>query len=116
MKVDTLPNSVAVMLRVFLEFTVEHYMDVEKMPKLPKGKDTLSHKLLAIAQHLKQKGIMTDPQLKPLTYAASEKRIVGANIATFNAFVHNRHFSPKAVDLRAYWDDLQPFFELVWPV
>src|SRR5205814_2592505 len=53
MKVDNLPNSVAVMLRVFLEFTVEQYMDSKQMPKLPHGRDTLSHKLLAVVQYLK---------------------------------------------------------------
>jgi hypothetical protein len=114
LRVDSFANTVAIMLRVFLEFTVDHYFEEQSLPQLPKGKDTLAAKLSVVAGDLTSRGVMTKGQVKGIEYAAREKRVVGANITTFNAFVHNKDFAPMAVDLRAYWDNLQLFFETVW--
>jgi hypothetical protein len=115
MPVDDLRNSVGVMLRVFLELTVDHYRTQQKLPALAKGKDTLAHKLRQVSADLVARKVMTQQQVKGINHAASEKHTIGANITTFNQFVHNPHYSPLANDLRAYWDNLQSFFEVVWP-
>jgi hypothetical protein len=115
MPVDDLRNSVGVMLRVFLELTVDHYRTQQKLPALPKGKDTLAHKLRQASTDLVARKVMTQQQVKGINHAASEKHTIGANITTFNQFVHNPYYSPLANDLRTYWDNLQSFFEVVRP-
>jgi hypothetical protein len=115
MPVDDLTNSVGVMLRVFLELTVDHYVSQHKLPTLPKGKDSLSHKLRQVSADLVARNVMTKQQVKGINHAANEKHTIGANITTFNQYVHNPHYSPLANDLRTYWDNLQSFFEVAWP-
>lgn len=115
MSVDDLTNSVGVMLRVFLELTVDHYRSQQKLPPLPQGKDSLSHKLRQVSADLVARKVMTQQEVKGINHAANEKHTIGANITTFNEYVHNPHYSPLANDLRTYWDNLQSFFEVVWP-
>jgi hypothetical protein len=115
MPVDDLRNSVGVMLRVFLELTIDHYRSQHKLPDLAQGKDSLAHKVRQVSADLVARKVMTQQQVKGLNHAANEKHTIGANITTFNQFVHNPHYSPLANDLRTYWDNLQSFFEVVWP-
>jgi len=115
MPVDDLRNSVGVMLRVFLELTIDHYRSHHKLPELPHRKDSLAHKVRQVSADLVARKVMTQQQVKGLNHAANEKHTIGANITTFNQFVHNPHYSPLSNDLRTYWDNLQSFFEIVWP-
>jgi hypothetical protein len=113
--VDDFPNTVGILLRVFLELTVDTYFTTHKLAAFPKGKDTLAARLSAVSASLIARGVMTAKELKGVDYAARERKVVGANIYTFHAFVHNPDFAPQSVDLRTYWDNLQLFFERVWP-
>ncbi len=115
MPVEDLRHSVGVMLRVFLELTIDHYRDEHKLQELPKGKDSLAHKVRQVSEDLIERKVMTTQQVKGLNHAADEKHTIGANITTLNQFVHNPHYSPQAGDLRTYWDNLQYFFEVAWP-
>ena len=52
MPVEDLRHSVGVMLRVFLELTIDHYRNEHNLPELPNGKDSLSHKVRQVIADL----------------------------------------------------------------
>lgn len=114
LSVDNFQNASAVLFRVFLELSTDHYIETFGI-KLAKGQwESLGTKLSIVAGDLKTRGILKPDEVKALHQAAREKNIVGANIATFHAYVHNKSFAPLPTDLRTYWDNLQHFFEKVW--
>jgi hypothetical protein len=114
LRLDDFPNAVAVLFRVFLELTTDHYFEKHRLTLAPGQKESLSAKLSIVAGDLKTRGVMNANEVKALQYAAREKKVVGANILTFQSYVHNKDFAPLATDLRTYWDNLQQFFEAVW--
>jgi len=114
LRVEDFPNAAAVLFRVFLELTTDHYFEKKKLTLADGQKESLSTKLVIVANDLETKNVLTRNEAKALRHAASEKKLVGANIVTFHSYVHNRDFAPLATDLRTYWDNLQPFFEKVW--
>ena len=114
LSIENYQNACAVLFRVFLELTTDHYVEKQGI-KLDKGQwESLGTKLSVVAGDLKKRGVLTDDEVKSLQQAAREKNVVGANIVTFHAYVHNKHFAPIPSDLRTYWDNLQHFFEKVW--
>ena len=106
-------NSGAVMLRVFLELTVDHYIEVNSVPKPPK--ETLREKLKAVIKHLTTTGAMSKDQLRPIRKVADDTRdFLAATIEAFNAFVHSKDFEPSPRDVRVAWDNLEGFFVHIW--
>lgn len=114
--VDEFPNAAAVMLRVFIELSLDYYLDKElKWPEQQIENTVLAHKLEAVAHHFETNGVMTRAQLVPIRKAASGQTVLVASVKTLHSYVHNRHFSPIPSELKVAWDDLQPFMENVWP-
>jgi hypothetical protein len=114
LRVDDTTNACAVLFRVFIELTVDQYVTQHKL--LVGGESApLAKKLSTTARHLVSSGGMTSQEAKPVLNAADDKHVFGANVVTFHQYVHNRYISPTPTDLRAAWDNLQPFFEKVWP-
>lgn len=114
LRVDKNPNAVAVLLRVFLEMSIEHYMAKEGLPtkKNDNSEKTLNAKILDVIAYLESKG-------------CSKKDFVGVRRAmsdtasplhteTLNAYVHNRYTTPKPRDLTSTWDDARPLFGSIW--
>ena len=111
-KVDNFENACAVMLRVFLELSLDEYSTVKGIlfPKDP----SLVQKLNKVADHLEKNGLMTKAELKPVRVACSNPNsLFSAN--TLNAYVHNPNLAPKAKELKETWDDVQMLFETIWP-
>ena len=105
------PNAVAVLLRAFLEMSIDEYIDRKKITI--KGRDTLANKLRAVADYMEANGILSKKALQPIRRAASDSESPYST-TTLNGYVHNRHFSPGPNDLKAMWDTLQIFFEKLW--
>ncbi|MDH5525572.1 MAG: hypothetical protein OEY01_16515 [Desulfobulbaceae bacterium] len=108
-------NASAVLLRVFLELSVDHYIDTMDI-EIKKSKDntpTLNKKIQVVADFLEDKKILLQNQLKGArTAAAQEHSLFSTN--TFNAYVHNRFFSPDPTQLKITWDNMQLFVEKLW--
>jgi hypothetical protein len=112
------PHAVAVLLRVFLETSVDHYLTkigVELTTNTPGGvKDkSLAKKAEEAIGNLVSQG-------------APKKDFVGVvrglsvkthplSVDLLHAYVHNRFVSPTERDLTAAWDNSQPLFERIWP-
>ncbi|PJF38482.1 MAG: hypothetical protein CUN55_17155, partial [Phototrophicales bacterium] len=105
------PNAVAVLLRAFLEMSVDEYIECKGIQI--RGRDTLANKVSHVADYMEQKGILTKNALRPIRRAASDSESPYST-TTLNGYVHNRHFSPGPNDLKAAWDTLQIFFEKLW--
>ncbi len=110
--VDTFPNSVAVMLRVLLEMSLEEYISAKRITLKADAK--LSHKLRAVADFLEKKSILGRDKLKPVRVAASSRDALFST-DTLHAYVHNKDFAPRPNDLKTTWDNMQPFMEALWP-
>lgn len=121
LKIDHYPHSVAVLLRVFLELSIDSYMDRHGIPKTfkhPKDNRTLDRslrdKLKGVITHLTSQG-----GVDKRTFAGMERSLTLAhsplNIDLLNGYVHNNFITPKHRDLTGAWDESQPFFEKVWP-
>lgn len=114
-------HAIAVLLRVFLEMSVDEYLTktahISLTFKNPKsghvGDKKLKDKVSEAINHMVAGGAdakdflgvtkgLTDP-----THPFS--------IDTLHAYIHNRFFTPVDTHLTAAWDNAQPFFEKIWP-
>ncbi len=111
LRVDEVPNAAGVLLRVFVELSVDQYMEANAVP-MPKNPN-LAKKVTAVAEHLEDSGVMTDKDLIPVREAvkAEEKLNLATNL---NALIHNRQMTVSGNDLKALWDRLQLFLVSVW--
>lgn len=104
------PNAISVLMRVFLELTLDHYGDT-RMQGWHEG-DKLARKVEKVADALVAGGQKKND-------VASFRRIASVDSATFHVdrlhkFVHNRKALPTATELRKGWDEVQFVFEAIW--
>jgi len=110
------PNAAGVLFRVFVELSMDAFVDGHKHEKEFAKIDvdkTLNSKVAAVADYFARTNVFTKHQLKGIRTAVSTQSNV-LSIETFNAYVHNRYFTPLANDLKAGWDNIQPFICKVW--
>lgn len=114
---DEFPNSAAVMLRVFLELSVDDYIIQHNIIENERERrDTsLSNKITKTADYMLANSIMTEMQLTPVRSAAADQRMLATSIKSLNQYVHNQYTLPIPSELRTAWDNLQPFFLKIWP-
>ena len=115
LNVNDFPNAGAVMLRVFLEMTLDHYLDNNPIRGITSD-SSLNKKLQNIAEQLQKNGVLTKQQLKPITasVSASTKDKGLFSIDTFHNYVHNRLFTPIPNELKLTWDRMEPFMQKIW--
>lgn len=111
------PNAVAVLFRVFLELSVDSFIDEHSL--FAKGitsasdEKNLIGKCSRVIEYLRTNDLLSKNELKGIQHELKDETSV-FSIDSLNAFVHNMHFSPKEDSLRIGWDNVQPFFEAVW--
>lgn len=119
LKIEDSPNAIAVLLRVFLELSVDHYMRRHNLPtkeKDPRGKEhhkKLSKKVGEVVDHLVKHQGCDKKDFNGVTRALSDKQSP-LHIDLLHDYVHNLFVIPKRPDLIAAWDEAQPFFERIW--
>ncbi len=114
---DEFPNSVSVMFRVFLELSLDHYLEETlKWPEAQIDNSKLAQKLTAVAADFEKKQKMNSKQLAPIRKAASGQTLLVASIKTLHSYVHNKYFSPIPSELKTTWDDMAIFISNLWPV
>lgn len=111
LETNRFPNAAAVLFRVFLETSLDHYISEKNIP-LP-TKPSMANKMQAVADYFEQNGIMTKSELKVARVSYSNKHHI-CSIDTFHAYVHNNAFIPSATDLKLSWTQLQSFIEQIW--
>lgn len=112
---DQYPNAAAVLLRVFAELSIDHYMaDNNILTERQRGAKKLADKLKLVAQHLKDAGKIDEQHRRAIDRIANSQTVIAASTFSFNQYVHNRYVRPKPSELFTSWDELQLFFERVW--
>ena len=111
-------NAIAVLMRVFLELSVDHFLETNggslRFPA-PGGGDQLKkldRKLAETVDLLVKLGV-------PKTHFAAITRSLSVatspmNINLFHLYVHDRFATPSPSELTAAWDHAQPLFEKIW--
>lgn len=118
MLLNIYPNAVSVLLRVFVELSVDCF--IERSGLLPDGNLTSSSsyepfekKIAKCIHKLKKLGKINDDLAKGILYELRDKNS-SLSIDTMHSFVHNYHFSPKAESLRTGWDNIERFMTILW--
>lgn len=120
LKTDEYPHAIAVLLRVFLELSVDHYLDRHKLPLHftdPKGNKrdkSLKNKTQDVIGHLVTQGAVSKKDLFGVERAISDAKSP-LHIDLLHAYLHNRFVTPKPRELLGAWNDAQRFLESIWP-
>ena len=107
------PNAVSVLFRVFLELSADAYVENVGLSHINEN-SALGSKLLEVTKDLVSKKKLSPQQAKVVRRAAQRESYLGPSITGMNQYVHNKHQFPAPSDLRADWDNLQPWFKAVW--
>lgn len=112
------PHAIAVLLRVFLETSVDEYLvkaSVTLIVSTPGGDrdKTLRKKVEECIAHMISSGA-EKKDFKGITTALGNSNHPFSP-ELLHAYIHNRFFSPTERDLTTAWDNGQPLFERIWP-
>lgn len=111
-------NAIAVLLRVFLELSIDHFLENnggtlsykdgtrERFKKLDK-------KLAEVVDLLVSMGVRRSTFAMIIRSLSVETSPM--NIELFHLYVHDRFAAPSPERLTAAWDHAQPLFEKIWP-
>jgi len=112
---DSFPNAGSVLLRVFLELSIDDYIDREKlMTQVERDNAVLAKRMKAVAEHLEKAGKIDGQLRKAVEKIANSQHTLAAAVTTFHQYVHNKYVYPKPSELRISWDEIRPFLEAVW--
>lgn len=112
------PNAIAVLLRVFLEMSVDHFLENNggTLKATDNGRERwkkLDRKLKEVVAKLVSQGV---PQGKLASILRSvDVKTSPMNVELFHMYVHERFSTPSPAELKAAWNNAQPLFEKIWP-
>lgn len=114
----TLPNTCGVMMRVFLELSVDKYMEAFKLLKNDaltgaRDKRDLKQKTNEVIHHMIQTKRADEAITKGMKTIVNKDNSL-FSIDTMNAFVHNGDFNPIPDNIMLTWDNIQPFIVTLW--
>ena len=109
LELETHPNAVAVLFRVFLELTVDAHRGDDQ------GGGPLAKRLLQTTCDLISEGRLSENEAIAVRSAAAKNSFLTPSVTRLQQWVHNPHVAPSPADLRAEWDSLEPWFRAVWP-
>lgn len=115
LSLDRHANAISVLFRVFIELSADAYIERVGLARPSPEQDTLASKLQAIADHLVEHQKLTPDEATPVRRAAQRDSFLAPSVKLVQQWVHNRHVFPAPSDLRAHWNNLQPWFVAVWP-
>lgn len=112
------PNTCGVMMRVFLELSVDYALEQFSMLKnsAVSGSDDprdLRQKTNAVIQRLDSQKYLGSAKAKGIKTEINKNQSV-FSVDTMNAYVHNGDFNPIPKDVMLSWDNIQPFVIALW--
>ena len=103
----------SVLMRVFLELSIDAYLESEEVPLGDEKYSTLLKKFRATIQLLEKNGIMTQKELVPIKTELSDKNSLVSPV-TLNAYIHSKWMEPDELRLKVTWANLQLMLERLW--
>jgi hypothetical protein len=116
---EQFPNACSVLLRVFIELSVDHYLNTNNVMTDHQIRNTpLAKRLSTTADHLNKNGKISAKLKSAVDTVASRAKntLGGPTVVTFNQYVHNEYVFPRSNELYTTWDELEPFVVQLWPV
>lgn len=132
LEVDVVPNAVAVLFRVFIECSIDCYIETFKVQVKPETK--LAGKILLVVDSLEEgialrrlteegnsspttadfKKAKDKVKFKVMRQLATKDNGSILAIDTFHNFVHDYKVSPIPTELKKHWENLDSFFISLW--
>lgn len=112
-------NAIAVLLRVFLEMSIDHFLESNNAGlsfKTSNGKNVYKKLDKKLAETVDLLVSMNVPRnhftsvIRSLSVDTSPM-----NVELLHRYVHERFATPSPQELTAAWNDAQPLFEKIWP-
>jgi len=124
MSVEEFVNACAVMLRVFVELSIDDFAErkgvtlkIARKPKpgeAPQMRDMqLREKINAIIEHMELTGLCSKSDLRGIKTIYNNHDHV-LSVDSLNAYVHNKSYSPAPSDLKTTWDNIEVFVQKMW--
>ena len=114
MSVDKFPNAVASLFRIFMELSLDHYMQEKRISQTRgNGETNIKQKIILVAQYMEESGIAKEGSLKNIRRVASESDSYLC-IDSFHEYMHSLNTVPVPGDMKKKWDNLKDFFKLLW--
>lgn len=115
LEVNKHTNAVAVLLRVFIETSLDYLISKDSIivPAKNNREPKLKQKLQAVETHLVSTGQATTNDMKSIRVAISNDDNI-ASIDTFHAYVQNPNFNPVPTQLLNSWDNFELLFKTIW--
>lgn len=112
------PNASSILFRVFLELSVDVYIEKKNLIKgdaltASASKENLDGKVSKVLNHMYSQKTMNNDLAKGIRSELKDEQSV-ISIDSLNAYVHSGIFYTKADNLIVGWDTVQPFIEILW--
>jgi hypothetical protein len=116
LSIEDFTNACAVLLRVFLELSLDHYIDQNSLisNEGERMQAPLSKKLKKVASALRGEDKVSLQVERTITKIADASGMFNASTVTLHQYVHNHYTYPSPGDLRTAWDELDPFMQALW--
>lgn len=107
------------MFRVFLELSVDVYLETfnllrdGQLTANESGTPNLQGNVNRVINDMVQKGIINKDLMKGIKSELNNTNSP-LSIDSLNAYVHNGHFFPFYLHLLTGWNNVQPFFNILW--
>lgn len=111
-EVDDFENAAGVLLRVFIELSLDAYIEHNALTTVTIDA-TLRKKVDEVSLDMERDKRVNKHICKGIRIAVNKPQDI-LSMDTFNAYVHNRHFSPNPKDLKHTWDNIHIFVEKIW--
>jgi hypothetical protein len=118
LKLSDCPHAISVLIRVFLEQSVEDYCDRHAIPTTIKTGSgvkfkKLEKKMEEVIAHMVASG-PPESNFDGVKRGLSNPQSA-LSVDFMHACVHNRFVSPTARELEVSWNNAQPLFRRIWP-
>ena len=115
----SVPNAVGVLFRVFLEISIDEYMKKHVIQCSPKNRDrydncSIENKIEVVCNHMIKNEYARDSDLRSIRITSNAKKTDILHIQRFHEYVHSTVISPESDGLKAKWDNIEGFFEILW--
>ncbi len=119
LKLKDTPNAIAVLLRVFIELSVDHYMTANGMDHQysKSGKKyfkSFQDKVGEVLQYMVDHQGADAKVFVPLKSAIHDQKSP-LHFELLHSYVHNQYSAPDVDKLKAAWDQVTPLLLKVWP-
>jgi hypothetical protein len=109
--IDAYPNAVAILLRVFIEFTIDQY--IKKKPVGIAVEKELKKKIAAVSQYMEANAVLTKKELVVINNMVGTLGELVSTV-TLNSYVHSDKAFPSPQELKISWDRIEHFLLKAW--